>query len=130
MKYHFANAALRRLAFTMVLAPSLFAGPALASDLRLIMFEEMGCIWCTRWDAEIGPAYPKTEQGEIAPLTKLDIRDEVPEDISLDRPAHLTPTFVLLSEGAEVGRIEGYPGSEFFWFLLDEIIAGADRPES
>ena len=29
-----------------------------------------------------------------------------------------TPTFVLMDQGAEVGRITGYAGEEFFWGLL------------
>lgn len=130
MKYPFATAALNPFAGVIALCLLMFAGPALAADLRLIMFEEDGCVWCARWEEEIGPAYPNTEYAEIAPLSKLDIDDEVPEGITLDRPAHLTPTFVLLADGAEVGRMEGYPGPEFFWFLLDEIIAEANAGDS
>ena len=32
------------------------------------------------------------------------------------------PTFVMLNDGRETGRIEGYPGDEFFWPLLNELI--------
>ncbi len=130
MKYHFAPAAWSRSIGAFMLCLALLTGPAFAGDLRLIMFEETGCIWCARWKKEIGPAYPNTEQGAAAPLTMLNIHDPLPEGMVLDRPAYLTPTFVLLSENSEVGRIEGYPGPEFFWFLLDEILAKADLGDS
>ena len=128
MEYPFARAAIRGMAAGLAVAVAV--GAASASDFRLLMFEQAGCIYCMRWDSEIGPAYPNTEQGEIAPLTKLNIRDELPDGIELDRAAYLTPTFVLIREGAEVGRIEGYPGPDFFWFLLDEVIERAEQPES
>lgn len=106
------------------------ATPVCAADLRLIMFEEAGCMWCARWERDIGPIYPKTSESEAAPLTRLDISEPLPEGIALDRPAHFTPTFVLLADGAETGRIEGYPGQDFFWGLLDALIAEAGDPPS
>jgi len=33
-----------------------------------------------------------------------------------------TPTFVLLNNGREIGRITGYPGEDHFWGLLEELI--------
>lgn len=97
--------------------------PGLAADAaELVMFEQAGCVWCQRWHAEIGPAYPKTEEGEIAPLRRVDIHEELPEDLSHLTVERFTPVFVLLDDGDEVGRIRGYPGDQFFWFRLDELI--------
>ncbi|WP_188525686.1 thioredoxin family protein [Sinisalibacter lacisalsi] len=113
---------MRNVIGALILGLSTFSSPAAAGELRLLMFEQEGCIWCARWEREIGVAYPNTEQAARAPLTRFDLRDKLPDDISLVRRAHITPTFVLLSDGAEVGRIEGHPGGDFFWFLLDELI--------
>ena len=33
-----------------------------------------------------------------------------------------TPTFLLMSDSREIGRIEGYPGEDFFWALLNQIL--------
>ncbi len=33
-----------------------------------------------------------------------------------------TPTFVLVENGVELARIEGYPGEDFFWGLLGMIL--------
>ena len=39
----------------------------------------------------------------------------------MTRPV-FTPTFVLVEDGKELGRIEGYAGDEFFWFLLGRLL--------
>ena len=100
-----------------------------ATEFQLLMFERDGCSYCRQWNEEIGPAYPKTEEGQAAPLQRLDIKAPLPSDVTLTgRPPVFTPTFVLLSEGTEVGRIEGYAGDEFFWVLLDRLLRDAGWP--
>lgn len=106
---------------TLLLA-ALAASPA-AADLRLHMFEQPGCIWCEAWDREVGPIYPRTEEGRAAPLARHPLHGPLPEGLRLARPAGFTPTFVLAEDGTEVGRIEGYPGESFFWALLGGLIA-------
>ena len=97
-------------------------------ETRLMMAEEPGCIWCARWNAQIGPIYDKTGEGAAAPLRRVDITDPIPKDITLTRPVNFTPTFILLREGVELARIEGYPGEDFFWGLLGMMLddAGID----
>jgi hypothetical protein len=104
------------------------AAPARA-ELALLMFEQPGCIYCARWDAEIAPEYPLTDEGRAAPLRRLQLRAPLPEDLSLTAPPAFTPTFVLVQDGAEVGRIEGYPGEDFFWPLLMRLIERAETPQ-
>ncbi|WP_242626487.1 hypothetical protein [Paracoccus sediminis] len=102
------------------------AATAAVAQFRLLMFEQDGCSYCRRWNEDIGPAYPKTAEGRAAPLHRLDIRAPLPPAVTLTgrRPV-FTPTFVLLSDGTEVGRIEGYAGDEFFWVLLDRMLRDA-----
>ena len=90
--------------------------------------EEPGCIWCARWNADIGPTYAKTGEGAAAPLRRVDITGPIPEDITLVRDVIFTPTFVLLIDGAEVARLEGYPGEDFFWGLLGQMLTDNDVP--
>ena len=42
-----------------------------------------------------------------------------------------TPTFILLQNGVEVDRIEGYASEDFFWGLLGQALekAGAELPD-
>lgn len=97
-----------------------------APQLQLLMFERDGCSYCRAWNEQIGPAYPKTAEGRAAPLHRLDIRAPLPPGTVLTaRPPVFTPTFVLLADGTEVGRIEGYAGGEFFWALLDRLLQDA-----
>ncbi|WP_342664754.1 transcriptional regulator [Stappia stellulata] len=86
------------------------------------MFEQRGCEWCERWNAEIGPIYPKTEEGKLAPLRRVDIHEKMPEDLAWLRREVFTPSFALVHEGREYGRIRGYPGEDFFWGLLGQMV--------
>lgn len=97
----------------------LAALPALAAEL--IMVEQDGCIYCAKWDKEIAHIYPKTAEGQAAPLRRVDLRD-LPADITFTSRPVFTPTFVLVEDGQEVGRMEGYAGDEFFWFLLKRLL--------
>ena len=130
MKENFARAAFGFMNVSLLIAGASLAAPVAAGDLRLLMFDQPGCVYCERWEAEIGPIYPATEESRIAPLTRLDIHDPLPEGIVIARRAMLTPTFVLLDDGREAGRMEGYPGEDFFWFLLGELIEDARAPDS
>lgn len=95
------------------------AGPLRAAEL--VMVEQHGCHWCAQWNAEIAPIYPKTNEGARAPLRRVQIRD-LPEDIEFTSRPVFTPTFVLVHEGRELGRLEGYAGDEFFWFTLKKLL--------
>ncbi|MEN8659378.1 thioredoxin fold domain-containing protein [Marivita sp.] len=114
--------ALNALALTAaVLIGSAWTATAFAEPY-LVMVEQPGCIYCERWDAEIGPAYPKTAEGKFAPLMRADLRQGPPEGITYARRVLFTPTFVLIDDGQEQARIEGYPGEDFFWPLLTKLL--------
>ena len=98
--------------------------PAKAETL-LFMAEEHGCAWCARWDEEISEAYPNTAEGKAAPLVRFDLHGEAPENVTFAQRVRFTPTFILVEDGVEVGRIEGYPGEDFFWGLLSMMLADA-----
>ncbi len=86
------------------------------------MFEEDWCHWCDRWNEEVGVIYSKTDEGRTAPLRRIDIHGTFPDGIALSSRPQFTPTFVLVERGNEVGRIEGYPGEDFFWGLLGKLL--------
>lgn len=103
---------------------------ALSSQVHaaeLLMYEEQGCLWCRRWHAEIGPAYPNTAEGQRAPLRRVDIHGPKPDDILLATPVRASPTFVLVENGREIGRITGYPGADFFWGLLNGLLVKLEQ---
>jgi thioredoxin-related protein len=109
-----------RIFFLGGLTALFLAGPAAA--LELIMVERKGCHYCIAWKEDIGPAYPKTEMGRFAPLRMVDIAAAPPEGVTFDSRVVFTPTFVLVDDGEEIGRIEGHPGEEFFWGVLHRVL--------
>lgn len=111
----------RLLLLLAALAPLALAAPK-AAAAELLMLEQAGCEWCARWHAEIGGAYALTEEGIRAPLRRADISSQPLPGVTLNGRAAYTPTFVLLDDGREVGRIEGYPGPDFFWPMLDRLL--------
>jgi len=98
------------------------AGLWIAEAAELVMVEQPGCPWCARWHAEIGPVYPNTAEGRRAPLRRMLMSDVPASDIRLAQPVTVSPTFVLIENGQEIGRITGYPGPDFFWGLLSELL--------
>ena len=47
--------------------------------------------------------------------------------LKLTSPVRFTPTFVLVDGNREIGRIEGYPGEDFFWGRLERLML---RPQA
>lgn len=96
-----------------------------ASAARLVMVESDGCSWCELWNEEVGAIYGLTTEGKMAPLVRYDIDDidDIPATTYvLDKAVHFTPTFIVLEDRKEVGRITGYPGESFFWGMLEQIL--------
>lgn len=89
---------------------------------ELVMFEHVGCPWCQMWHREIGPIYPKTDEGKQAPLRRITLAPAMKLDFVLREPVVATPTFVLVENGKEVGRLTGYRDDESFWGLLGVLL--------
>ena len=127
-------ARLRRTALALAAAFIAFAGtaslPGNADAGEFVMFEEPGCTWCATWQNEIGVVYDKTEEGRRAPLRRVDKTAERPADLAAIEKVLFSPTVVLVEDGAEIGRIVGYPGEHFFWPMLQELLARLDSPPS
>ncbi len=116
---------------TMVsLSDTARAQPA-GGKLRLLMIEREGCVYCAQWRAEIGPAYPSSPEGRRAPVEFIDIDGPWPDGLALESRPYLTPTFVLIRDGIELSRLQGYPGATQFWPLLGDMLrdAGVSPPD-
>lgn len=105
------------------LAASLFLllFPLSAFATELVMVDDEGCMWCARWEEEVGPAYPNSAEGAFAPLRRINIR-KVGDQIEVARRVSFTPTFLLVQDGQELARIEGYPGAHFFFPLMEKLL--------
>ncbi|WP_458756943.1 thioredoxin family protein [Afipia sp. TerB] len=102
------------------------SGLTLARASELVMFERAGCVWCQRWDRAIAPIYGKTDEAKLLPLRRIDIDRQSADGIVLAAPVRFTPTFVVVDQGREVGRIVGYANDESFWGLLAKLAAKID----
>ncbi|TDW34554.1 hypothetical protein LY39_03337 [Roseinatronobacter bogoriensis subsp. barguzinensis] len=114
-------------AFVLAMVLSLFGGAAAqAQDLRLIMVEQAGCYYCRVFNRDIAPIYEKSTEGLAAPLVHVQLRGELPEGVTLDSRPFVTPTFILIGpDGAEIERLTGFPGEDFFWPYISDMIATA-----
>jgi hypothetical protein len=112
----------------LMLLAGFLANAAGAGAAELLMFDDPTCGWCRRWDAEIGPGYSRSPEGQQAPLRRIYIRDQSKAGVALARPVNATPTFVLVEEGQEVGRIAGYAGRDFFYPMLEELLRRIPSP--
>ncbi len=101
-----------------------------AISAELLMLEQEGCAYCEKFNREIAPIYPKTAEGKSAPLRRIDINEEWPEDLAEIKPATVTPTFILIENNRESGRLYGYNGDEYFWFLLGELLENLQSDSS
>lgn len=88
----------------------------------LYMFEEPGCPYCRKWKQEVEQSYLNSPEGRFAALEKRSNTDA--EARRLGRIVY-SPTFVLVAEGIEVGRIVGYTGADFFWGEIDTLFKRA-----
>lgn len=94
-----------------------------AGAAELLMFEQAGCPFCRNFDREIAPGYADSPYGQIAPLRRVDIHVDRRGGLDDIAPAVFTPTFVLVDdEGREVARLEGYPGRNWFYPELSEMM--------
>ncbi len=111
----------------LLAAVALAVSSAGAWAAELLMFDDKGCSYCRRWEAEIGPGYGKSAEGRRAPLRRVRLSSNPTGGVKLARPVTITPTFVLVDGGREVGRVVGYPGADYFYPALGEQLAKLHR---
>jgi hypothetical protein len=122
---------LRQYLFLMLLA----AGAALplggvsaqdATGFRLLMIEQTGCYYCRVFNRDVAPVYETSTEGAAAPLIHADLRGDLPDGVTLLSRPFVTPTFILIGpDGVEVERLTGYPGDDFFWPYIGDMLVQA-----
>ena len=99
--------------------------PELARATALILIEDRGCSYCARFDAEVRPGYEKSAEGRFAPLVR---RLRTAADVAFIKDIVYSPTFILLVEGREIGRVIGYQGADLFWMEIAGLMRKAGFP--
>ena len=100
--------------------------PALASDaardgLRLMAVTSGDCPASAAWLAETATDLA-THGAEPMPLLVVDLDGPYPDGLLLDGRPRVTPTFILLRQGAELTRFEGYHGKDHFHAILKALL--------
>lgn len=121
--YHMIAGTLARTFVTTTFAAGIVLSSAMAQASELVMFEQKGCVYCQRWDRDVGALYGKTDEARFLPLRRINIQSQNTSGIVLASPVRFTPTFVVVDNGREVGRITGYSSDDAFWGLLDALVA-------
>lgn len=99
------------------------------SAAELLMFTRDGCPFCVRFEREVAPVYTRTPEGKAAPLRRIELPAGGARGDGLREPVIATPTFVLLENGREIGRITGYLNDDMFWGLLGRLVAVIEIPD-
>ncbi|MDP3074023.1 thioredoxin family protein [Bradyrhizobium sp.] len=102
--------------------------PVTSDAAELLVFGRDGCAWCQRWDREVGSSYGKTDEARVLPLRYVNIDRPPASGIALVAPVRYTPTFVVVNNGREIGRITGYVNDDAFWGLLSIIVSKMETP--
>lgn len=93
-------------------------------NLEMVVLEVDGCIYCGVFRRQLLPAYQASRHGRAIPVRFVDINDEALARIGLTQPVGMVPTFVVLENNEEIGRIPGLMGHADFFRALDVITAG------
>ena len=92
---------------------------------QLLVFDSDYCEWCEMFYEETAAGYRLSEEGRQFPIVAHNIHEPLPPEYQDIVPATLTPTFVWIRDGQEIGRMAGYPGREIFWW---QIATWIDKP--
>ena len=92
------------------------------TGFELIAFEAPGCNYCPIFRRDVVPSYAATRAGKTAPLRFIDVNDRAADQLQLSGPVTMVPTVVLVRDGVEIGRINGYFGRENMHRMLDTLL--------
>lgn len=117
---------MKRISWLVVAAVLAVQAPGIAVAAELIYFHSESCSVCEQWDEDVGQLYDKTIEAKRLGLRRLSVHDDPPADLSFIKGVIYTPTFVVVEDGREVGRMVGYITDYFFWERVGKLINRLD----
>lgn len=94
-----------------------------SSRLQLIVMEAPGCAYCKVFRRDVLPSFATSERGKSLPVLFLDVNDLEGANLALDSSVDMVPTFVLVQDRREVGRIAGYVGPTAFFQSISHLLS-------
>jgi thioredoxin-related protein len=95
------------------------------SGLELLVFEVEHCRYCDVLKRDVLPRYRAAPLGSQAPMRFIDLNRIDTRTLSLREEVRMVPTTVLMKDGREVERIDGYTGPDLFLTLVARMIERA-----
>ncbi len=91
-------------------------------NFELIMFKTSICNHCAVFDHDVATLYNNNTLSQKAPLVNVNLDDAGTGKYHLSRPLEVVPTFVVMKNGKEVGRLSGVIDKFMFLaFVRDQI---------
>ena len=93
------------------------------SNLQLVVMEAPGCIYCDLFRRDVLPAYQKSPRAKSLPVRFVDVNNLETTNLNVSAPVEIVPTFVVMRDDQEIGRIPGYVGPETFFQSINHLIS-------
>jgi thioredoxin-related protein len=93
-------------------------------NLEMVVLEVSGCIYCNVFRRQLLPTYKASKKAKKIPIRFVDVNDPAVAEIGLTQPVGIVPTFVILENNQEIGRIPGYMSRRDFFRAIDYIVSG------
>jgi thioredoxin-related protein len=90
---------------------------------EIVVFERVGCTYCQIFRRDILPQYNSSPTAANAPIRFVDIDQVDLNALPLQSRLTVLPTAVLMHNGRELERIEGYTGPEIFFQIINRLLA-------
>ena len=95
----------------------------LSEITELVMFSSPLCTHCVHFEQNVAPGYKDHALSKIAPLSSVNMDEQGTGIYHLKEPIEVLPTFVIIKNGKEVGRLAGYPEQTYFLtFIRDHVM--------
>lgn len=96
--------------------------PLQSETIEVLVFETESCLYCRVFRRDVVPQYRQSKRAKVAPLRFVDAHKADLDRLGLKRPVTIVPTVVVLRDGREAGRINGYMGPEPFFHMMSQIV--------
>ena len=106
------------------LAALLLACSASTRAAELLYFFSSSCGYCRAFDTEVAAIYPRTDAAALAPMRRIEVNPDTMQPLRENVLFEVTtvPTFVMLEDGGEIARFEGYSSDELFWMSMERML--------
>jgi thioredoxin-related protein len=93
-----------------------------ASQREIVVVVERDCFYCLLFRRDLFPAYVASPRSREVPMRFVDVAELASSRLSLSRAVDVVPTVLVLSQGAEIGRIPGYASKEVFFNSINALL--------